>query len=125
VGADLYITGIDEEDGGYYRDSYNATSILWRLGMSWWELFEEYNLGDSDSEMTPEQAEGFLERVIAGKPLLDEFLDEELSVEWLKTNHCVADDLDGWVKMWSEKYDMLVEFLNLSISENAPIYWSV
>jgi hypothetical protein len=21
---------------GYFRDSYNATSVLWRLGLSWW-----------------------------------------------------------------------------------------
>ena len=127
MGADLYISTVydRDEDAGYYRDSYNATNILWKLGLSWWKLYEEYKLGDNDSTMTPEQAKDFLGMVETRKPLLDKFLEEELSIEWLEANHCVADDLDGWMELWTNKYDELVRFLNLSISEDSPIVWSV
>ena len=128
MGADLYIsTAYDrDEDAGYYRDSYNATNILWKLGLSWWKLYGEYKLGDNDSTMTPEQAKDFLGMVETRKPVLDKFLEEELSIEWLEANHCVADDdLNGWMELWTNKYDELVRFLNLSISEDSPIVWSV
>lgn len=26
------------EEVGYYRDSYNASSVMWKLGLSWWNL---------------------------------------------------------------------------------------
>ena len=127
MGADLYISTVydRDEDAGYYRDSYNATNILWKLGLSWWKLYEEYKLGDNDSTMTPEQAKDFLGMVETRKPVLDKFLEEELSIEWLEANHCVADDLNGWMELWTNKYDELVRFLNLSISEDSPIVWSV
>lgn len=127
MGADLYISTVydRDEDAGYYRDSYNATNILRKLGLSWWKLYEEYKLGDNDSTMMPEQAKDFLGMVETRKPVLDKFLEEELSIEWLEANHCVADDLNGWMELWTNKYDELVRFLNLSISEDSPIVWSV
>jgi hypothetical protein len=45
MGADLYIRKITETETdsawnsstGYFRDSYNHSSVLWTLGLSWWQ----------------------------------------------------------------------------------------
>ena len=48
MGADLYIESIyDEESGdGYFRDSYNPTSILNKLGLDWWADVRTVTEGD-------------------------------------------------------------------------------
>src|SRR5689334_13052050 len=53
---------------GYFRDSYNGTSVLNRLGLSWWQDMEY----DTDPETDPdknnvsaEACKRFLEKVLA------------------------------------------------------------
>ena len=57
MGADLYIepefteTGSKWDGEFYFRDSYNSSSLLWTVGMSWWEDAEK--LLTKKLEMSP------------------------------------------------------------------------
>mgnify|MGYP001606332948 CR=1 FL=1 len=37
MGADLYIEGVADDDV-HFRDTYNASNVLWTLGLSWWQM---------------------------------------------------------------------------------------
>jgi len=122
MGADLYINKIRDKEGGYFRDSYNVSNILWRLGLSYWELDKEYDF--KDGNMSVEQAKDFLNRVLNGRSVFDRFIKEELTEKWLKDNHATA-GVKGWIDYWRTKYYSLVQFLNRAIELDSPIYWSV
>lgn len=109
---------------GYFRDSYNATSILGRLGLSWWQDMEY----DLDSEADPngnnvsaEACRRFLEKVrSAGAPSVATKAE-------LESRHCAVDDgennADSWNKYFREKHERLVAFLERAI-ENGGMYAS-
>ncbi|MFC1878923.1 hypothetical protein ACFLZW_03320 [Chloroflexota bacterium] len=70
MGADLYI---DDTTKGYFRDSYNDFSILWKFNLSWWEnVLDVYT--DADGEMSPENAMHFLQTLKECEPIFDENL---------------------------------------------------
>ena len=50
----------------YYRDSYNHGSLLWSLGLSWWDDVTKYI--DDEGDMSPDKAQEFLD-VIEGADL--------------------------------------------------------
>jgi len=97
---------------GYFRDSYNTSSVLWQMNLSWW--------GD----------------VI---PMLDE--NDLLSVEKCKTLRLMILGTpiliaDGWTPEWGEsreeclayfqdKRERLIAFLDQAISLNEPIRCSL
>ena len=83
MGADLYIRSIDDSKG-YFRDPYNPSSILWTLGMSWWEMRAkgekaESGLIDENRLMSPENAKILLSLVKAQKVVITKELFEEWS----------------------------------------------
>jgi len=66
MGADLYragydarkaeLTAVDKDPWGpdndqYFRDSYNDSSLLWQLGLSWWsDVAPIIDAGSTDAE---------------------------------------------------------------------------
>ena len=54
---------------GYFRDSYNDSSILWLFDLSWWT--DVGALFDSDSKLTPEKADTLLEVLKDREPIFE------------------------------------------------------
>lgn len=107
---------------GYYRDSYNGTSVLWRLGLSWWQDLEP----DQDSE----ENDGNNVSVARCREFLAKVLAAELkpaTYAELRANHCTVDDgennVESWNKFYREKRDRLVAFLERAI-EHGGMYAS-
>lgn len=128
MGADLTIAKDPNEETGYFRDSYNVTNILNRLGLSYWQI--ELNipaLGKVGYNMKPEQVVILRNEVIWRKPVLDKFLAEELNEAWLKENFASLEDegIEGWRKFYAEKYEKFVKFLNHAVELKSGIKWSV
>lgn len=98
---------------GYFRDSYNGTSLFWRLGMSWWQC--PYI---KDGEISPDNA----------KKLLAEVQEKELpplTWEELKENHCSVDEgknsVDSWNQFFLDKKERFCAFLQEAIDKGLTI----
>lgn len=117
--VDKYYELMYEE--GYFRDSYNATNLLWKMGMSWWNSEIERLL--EDGQMTPEGAEKFLKTVEEGeKTRLIPYLK---SKEFEKKFGDGEETLDEWRRYFKNKAAELKAFLKLAIKEKKNIRWSV
>lgn len=108
-------------DEHYFRDSYNATSVLNRLGLSWWQDME-YDVSDEDAEIncSPDACRRFLAKVEAAS--LAPATREEL-----ERRHASVDDgensPEAWNKYFAEKRERLVAFLKRAV-ENGGMYAS-
>lgn len=91
---------------GYFRDSYNASSLLWKLGLSWWGSFDGLTLHTDD---------GGTVLPVANIPTVIRM------VESAELRDVCADD----VEYFTEKRKRLVAFLNEALALNAPIAWFV
>lgn len=102
---------------GYFRDSYNGTCLLWRLGMSWWKC--PYIKND---KISPEDAKNFLAEVQSKKI-------DPITIEELKKNHCSVDDgensVDSWNKYFLKKKEEFCAFLQEAIDKGFSIRASV
>jgi hypothetical protein len=109
----------------YFRDSYNGTSILARLGLSWWRDLQpdvEYVEGDPATEINV-SAE-------ACRKLRDQIAAAEykpVTFDSLKAEHCTVDYRENsparWNQFFSEKRDRLIAFLDRAI-EHGGMYAS-
>lgn len=92
---------------GYFRDSYNGTSVLWRLELSWWQDVPH-------GELTADQLRKFRAEIVARtlKPV---------TVAGLKEEGCKVDDGENspkaWAKYFRNKKRQLVRFLDRAIKE--------
>jgi hypothetical protein len=111
---------------GYFRDSYNPTSLFWLLGLSWWE----------DVPMLKKRP-GYL-GMKAAKALLQKLetdlqVTDERFAEWEKTQRArgdtVFDDKDdspeAWKAMFLRKHADLCALLRQSIEIGEPLRCSV
>jgi hypothetical protein len=113
----------DHRWGGdhYFRDSYNSTSVLWRLGLSWWNDVE-YDITDEDADInvSPAACRRLLDKIEAAPftlPTRDELIRAHAKVD---------DDentVESWHKYYTEKRGRLVAFLKRAI-ENGGMYAS-
>lgn len=97
---------------GYFRDSYNSTSLFWILGLSWWGC--KLIRGGSMS-------------VANAKKLLDIIQKKTLPIlptDWPGKNHCEG-DAEGWNKYFQNKKINFENFLKQAIEANQPIRCSV
>jgi hypothetical protein len=104
---------------GYFRDSYNSTSLMWRLGLSWWQDIGK--MVDENNNLTVEKAME-LREMVASRPLK---LIE--SVAELKANHCDtsgADPVKEWNDYYIKKKQNFLDFLDEAIRLREPIYCS-
>lgn len=99
---------------GYFRDSYNSTSVLWRLGLSWWQDVKP----NEDGCISIADAKKLLVHV-RNAPL------QAVTRQWLLDNHCKVGDgkssVEGWNEYYREKRERLIAFLEKSIELNEPI----
>ena len=103
--------------GGYYRDSYNGTSVLWRLELSWWK-------DTAGGKMTPEALKALLAKV-KGRKL------KPLTEADLKAQHCTVDaenSVKTWSKFYQNKKRRLVRFLTRAVKhaeQGEEVYFSL
>jgi hypothetical protein len=144
MGADLYIEKDSNEVTGYFRDSYNETNILWKLGLHYWGLEKEIPIGKIGRRLKLKQVKILRAEVEKRKPEMEKFF-KEVDEKWLAEHgdieefavvfpfaglqlayglHCAA-GVEGWIKFWREKYDLLIKFLDHAIELKSGIRWSV
>jgi hypothetical protein len=90
---------------GYFRDSYNDSNLLWRLGLDYWVWFAQFL--DKEGLLDPEKAEVVLGEIELRKDQLGEIEDAEEQ------------------KYFQEKYDEFVAFLRQAIESDEPVYCSI
>jgi len=59
---------------GYFRDSYNAWSLLWQYDLSWWDDFGK--LLNKKSDLTPKKAELLLAMLTDRKQIVNWFFEK-------------------------------------------------
>lgn len=104
--------------GGYFRDSYNGSSVLWRLGLSWWKDCKGGTMKSKDLA-------DFAVRVEKAKL-------EPVTAEELKEMGCKVDDGENspavWNKHFRNKKRRLVWFLKRAARHAAlgeEVYFSL
>lgn len=106
---------------GYFRDSYNGTSVLWRLGLSWWR--DVIPLCTKAHKLRQDKLRRFRE-MVANAPL-NLPTKEELEKEQLPVTESGEDSLEAWHQYYREKRDQLLAFLDQAIALNTPIHCSL
>lgn len=105
----------------YFRDSYNSTSVLHRLGLSWWRDME-YDIQDENAEInvSPDACRRFLDKVQSAPFTLPTRAE-------LIANNARVDDgensVETWHAMYTRKRERLIAFLKRAI-ENGGMYAS-
>lgn len=106
---------------GYFRDSYNGTSLFRLLGMSWWKDFSR--LIDVNSKLHPTKAH-FLLSKLNGMPL------PKVNREYLISAHCTVaehgeNSVEDWNKYFEEKFEDFKKFLKLAVELDEAIDCSI
>lgn len=105
---------------GYFRDSYNSSSLLWVLDLSWWkDVTSLFDIDAEDSEIncSPDACQK-IKDLILSHPLPSRS-------SFVRPNDfdtaCTDDDIYSYFK---KKYDSLLTFLDEAIA-NGGMYASV
>lgn len=109
---------------GYYRDSYNVSSVLWTLGLSWWQDIGK--MLDHDGKLHPDNAKMLIEMIQKATPI---FNDLAALKKHLKEHHAKLDggenSVEGWAKYFRRERSRLVRFLRKAINMGEPVYCSI
>lgn len=107
-------------EGSYFRDSYNATSVMGTLGLSWWQ--DCGPLLNKAGNLTGENLKKFRKMVASAKQTLP-------TKEDLLADHASVDDngnsVASWHEMYTSKRVKLLAFLDRAIKEKKPIRCSI
>ncbi len=109
------------DESGYFRDSYNGTSLMRVINMSWWK-----DIGpmiNEDGNLEPHKAQMLLEIVRAKKiiPITEAFLRE---------SHCQVtktglNSVESWEKSFADRKAEFERFLKRAVNLNEPIRCSI
>jgi hypothetical protein len=116
---------------GYFRDSYNATSLFWLLGLSWWQ--DVPMLKKRPGYLGVKAAKELLQKLENGLQVNDErfaaWCDKhgpKAKHDWDRIDFSKPDnDKAGWRKMFEEKHADLCKLLRKSIELKEPLRCSV
>jgi len=106
---------------GCFRHSYNVTSVLWRLGLSWWE--DVTPLCTQAHRLRGPNLRRFRQMVAQAELKLPS--KEELEAKQATVTESGEDSLDAWHRYYREKRDQLLAFLDQAIALNTYIYCSL
>jgi hypothetical protein len=106
---------------GYFRDSYNSTNLLSRLGLSWWQ--DVSRLCTLNQKLRQDRLRRFREMVANAKLQLPS--KEELEKDNGKLDEQGENSLAEWHKYFVEKHAELFAFLDKAIELNSPIHCSL
>jgi hypothetical protein len=115
---------------GYFRDSYNSSSILWRLGLSWWEM-ADVNIDSTVKNREPYNKvwinrQDFMP-ITAVRNLLKIVKETELEpvdAEWIREKG-IEDTPKEWNDYFTEKKARFEAFLQQAIDLKEAIRCSV
>jgi len=106
---------------GYFRDSYNHTSVLTLLGLSWWQHVNP--LCNADSQLAGENLKHFRQLVADAQLVLPTRAElEELGLT-LETNG--ENSLAGWQAHFQQRHAELLAFLDQAIACQGTILCSL
>lgn len=114
----LYYNKMNSE--GYFRDSYNVSSIMSRLGLSWWK--DVVPLKNKKGEISVRNCKKLLAMVE------DANLHLPTKEELIASNARIDDDeysVAEWHKLFKKRKQMLVKFIKLAIELDEPIVASL
>lgn len=106
-------------ESGYFRDSYNSSSLFRQLDLSWWQDLPGYTENDPDGipRLMPDGARKLLLEVQSRKiPDLQTF--KAKNAEWLGRNE---DSPEKWHQYFVEKQERFIKFLETAIELDEPI----
>lgn len=108
----------------YFRDSYNSSSVAWRLGLSYWA--QDYEEGGT---MKPENLQRFYDKAKNGtlnlrKEVRQQFISQAPvpGLEDRYTGEPLSEDDQEYFR---GKRKRLVAFLELGMQPGNSIHWSV
>ena len=105
---------------GYFRDSYNGSSLFWVLGLSWWN-----DVGDLlDEGYLPIPNAKKLLKMVQDAPLTLETVQTYLN-EQNKKGETYKDTAQEWFDHWVKKRQNFIEMLHRSIELNEPLRCSI
>ena len=91
---------------GYFRDSYNSSSVLWTLGLSWWEDCDK--LLNKNGNLSGKNLSLFIEMIENAEQYLP--TEEELKERGLDLTK-EGNSLKDWHDYYTKKREKLLEFL--------------
>ena len=114
---------------GYFRDSYNCSSIMWQYDMSWWSDMGNGAYINDEGEMTPDSIYKLIELLDLRKKIFEENLQSILK----GTNEHLDNASDSktesgrkdWVKYFREKDKSFRAFLKNALDLEECIYCSI
>lgn len=116
-------------EGGYFRDSYNDSSLFWVLGLSWWELAKELCTTDEETGtiLPIHGARSLLVRIEALPVTAERFARWE---EKARANGWTFTKPEGssaaeWKRDFVKRRAQFLTMLRTSIYLNEPLHWSV
>jgi len=105
---------------GYYRDSYNVTSVMWRMDLSWWQ--DVGKMLNKKGELCPSKAKRLL-KLIQSREV------QPMTAEEIKEKHGTVDDGDNspekWLECWQKQRLELIKFLQTAILKKESIRCSI
>jgi hypothetical protein len=104
---------------GYFRDSYNASSVFQVMDLSWWELGDA--LLDESNHLPIDKAKVLLAD-IEQCPITYEKVTAHYEQHKL---HESKESIDEWFKYFVEKREWFMALLRKSIELNEPLLWSI
>lgn len=103
---------------GYFRDNYNASSVLWRLGLSWWE--DVIPLCDAAHNLKGTALMNFRDTIRTAKLKLP--TKAELHADGLQRTPLGGLGLAQWHGYFRHRHKELLAFLDEAITRNTSIY---
>ena len=101
---------------GYFRDSYNGTSVFWSMGLSWWKLAPEHK-GEGEERSVGAEDLARLYNLVKRTKI------KPVTLAVLKENHCTVDDgensVASWQRYFKNKRRRLLRFLKRAAQKRA------
>jgi hypothetical protein len=121
---------------GYFRDSYNATSLAWALGFSWWAdvipLLTDFESEDAHGNIADDDDTGnllFGENLQTFRRMVAKEIKPDVTIERLRDQGALVDDdehsPEAWLVYFEEKRMRLLRFIDTAIALDEPIYCSL
>ena len=118
VYVDAAFSKLFPEDG-YFRDSYNATSVLRTWGLSWW--VDVIPMLTDEGFLTVDGTRALLDRLRSRPrvfPTIEQIVEQFGRVDEKNT-------IEGWHEYFADKQRRLIQFLEHAIELNEPIRCSL
>lgn len=129
MGADVYKGSWDAEGNDYFRDSYNDSSVLARMGLSWWR--DVVPLHDDDGVMSVANIRQFRAMVLAR--VCREITEKEREA-WDASRREIVENAPHLLPIvgaplddayFVNKRNLLIAFLDDAVARNLPLHCSL